>query len=148
MATRTVTRQPRTGVPAKFAQFASLQASAKELTSRANLIKAELMAFAEKNGKPDEKGHLVHTLASAVEAGGATFKGFMRQRKVKQTFNEDRAEDLCRGKKIAREEYISTVEYVDQDKIARLYADGKITEAEFDSLIDETVEWAFVPVKA
>jgi hypothetical protein len=147
MATKTVSR-PRAGVPGKFAQFVSLKASAKELTDRANDIKNELMVWAEKNAKPDEKGHLVHTLAASVVAGGATFSGFMRQRKVKELFNEDRATDLLVGKGIPASQFTSTLTYVDQDKVARLYADGKITEAEFDSLIDKTVEWAFVPVKA
>jgi len=110
-------------------------------------IKKDLMAFTEANGEPDDMGHLLHTLATAIEVGGQRFKGFMRQRRVSQVFNEDAAKALCEAKGFTIDEYISVTEYVDQDKVARLYAEDKITEAEFDALVEENITWAFVPVK-
>lgn len=149
MATRTVARRsPRpAGVAGKFAQFLALTNDVKSLTGRAGEIKKELMAFTEQHGEPDEKGHLLHNLANAVEVGGQKFKGFMRQRRVSQTFNEDAAKALCEAKGFTSEEYISVTEYVDQDKVARLYAEDKITEEEFDTLLDENITWAFVPIR-
>lgn len=150
MATRTVTRRSAArpaGVAGKFAQFLALTNDVKTLTGRAGEIKKELMSFTEQHGEPDEKGHLLHTLADAVEVGGQKFLGFMRQRRVSQTFNEDAAKTLCEAKGFAIDEYISVTEYVDQDKVARLYAEDKITEEEFDVLLEENITWAFVPVK-
>lgn len=151
MATRTVARRSPAarpaGVAGKFAQFLALTNDAKAITTRASEIKKELMSFTEQHGEADEKGHLLHNLADAIEVGGQKFKGFMRQRRVSQTFNEDAAKSLCETKGFDRDDYISVTEYVDQDKVARLYAEDKITEAEFDALVEENVTWAFVPVK-
>ena len=149
MATRTVQRRstPSTGVAGKFAQFLALTNEVKTINGRAGELKKDLMAFTEVNGEPDEKGHLLHTLATTIEVGGQKFKGFMRQRKVSQVFNEDAAQALCQNKGFDRSDYISVTEYVDQDKVARLYAEDKITEAEFEALLDENITWAFVPVK-
>lgn len=150
MPTKTVQRRttPKSGVAGKFLQFVVLQAQAKDLTKRAGVLKEDLMAFAEANGEKDENGHLLHTLASPVDAGESRFAGFTRQRKVKQTFLEDKAEALLTKKKVERADFITTTEYVDQEKVARLYAQGVLTEKEFDSLIAEEISWAFVPVKA
>ena len=154
MATRTVARRDRStpatrqkGVAGKFAQFLTLTDQAKAITGRAGEIKKELMAFTELHGEPDEKGHLLHHLTTAIEVGGQRFRGFMRQRRVGQVFNEDAARALCEAKGFKPDDYISVTEYVDQDKVARLYAEDKITEAEFDALLDETITWAFIPMK-
>lgn len=152
MGNRTVPRRnpqanQRSGVAGKFAQFLALSNEVKTLNSRVGEIKKDLMAFTEANGEPDEKGHLLHNLATAVEVGGQRFKGFMRQRRVSQVFNEEAAHALCASKGFDREDYITVTEYVDQDKVARLYAEDKITEAEFDALVEENITYAFVPVK-
>lgn len=143
MATRTVTRRtPKNGVAAKFFQFITLQAEGKALTKRQNELKEDLRAFAVEHGEEDENGSLIYEVE-----GVPGFAGFANQRRVSQKFNEDAAEALCEKKGFAKKDYISTTEYVDQDKIARLYAQDKITEEEFDSLMEETITWAFVPTK-
>lgn len=148
MATRTVKR--RTGVGAvqgTFLQFLTLAAEAKTITKRATTLKGDLMSFAEDHGEEDEKGHRLHTLAAPVEVGGQKFLGFQRQRRVSAIFDEEAASTLCEEKGFERSDYISVQEYVDQDKVARLYAEDKISDEEFESLLPETETFAFVPVK-
>lgn len=135
------------GIASKFVQFLAVDLDAKDLAKRADALKAELKDFAQANGEPDENGHQIFSLESAVEVKGKRFAGFMRQRRVSQVFDEDAAERLCEDKGFKREEYISTQEYVDQDKIARLYAEDRLTDDEFESLVKERETFAFVPVK-
>jgi len=132
----------------KFIEFLDLGAKAKALTERANVVKNELSEFVDAHGNVDEeKGHKVLTLPDPVEIAGKRYVGFMRQRRVTTTFNEEKAEELLTKKGIDREDFISTQEYVDQDKVYRLYADDILTEEEMKSLLDEKETYAFVPTK-
>lgn len=146
--TRTVKRTGMTGgVGSKFTQYLTLGAEATSLTARAGVLKKDLMSFVETNGTEDDKGHRLHTLDTPVSIGGKTYIGFQRQRRLSQTFNPEKAQELCEEKGFEKDEFISTEEYVDQDKIARLYAEDRLTEEEFASLIDESESFAFVAVK-
>lgn len=149
MATR-VTRRA-TGVEPismRFQHFLSLGRAAKDMTERQGVLKKALMEHAMQHGEADEKGTQVFLLPEAVDDGsGKRFKGFSRQRRVSQSFNEDRAHALLEEKGIDRDAYISTQEYVDQDKVARLYAEDVLTDTEFNALLDENITWAFVPLK-
>lgn len=148
MATRTVKRRtPAGSVAAKFLQFLTLGAEAKALTKRQGDLKGDLLTFAEEKGEEDDKGHRLHTLPTPVTVGGITYTGFMRQRRVSQQFDEDGARELCEKKGFDRDDYISVMEYVDQDKVARLYAEDKISDEEFEALLPESETFAFVPVK-
>lgn len=152
MGTRTV-RRSATGVDpltARFTQFLTLKANAEAMGTRADILKKALSEHAVTHGQKDEeKGHLVVTLSTPVEVAGKQYTGFMRQKRpATPTFNEERAQELCEAKGIAREDFISTQEYVDQDKVYRLYADDLLTDEEMKSLLDQgNPTWAFVPVK-
>lgn len=95
----------------------------------------------------EEKGHRIINLPAPVEVGGKVYTGFMRQRRVSQEFNEEKAQALCEQRGFNKDDYVSVQEYVDQDKIYRLYAEDKITDDEMKELISENETWAFVPVK-
>ena len=147
MSTTTARKHARAGVAGKFLQFLVLKAQAATAVKRADEIKVELMAFAEASGIEDEKNHKVHTLASPVEAGGTEFTGFMRQRKITESFDDATAEKILVKKNLLAEAQ-TTVTYIDQDKVMRLYADDKITQRELDKMITKKESFAFVPVKA
>lgn len=148
MATRTVSRRTPIGsITSKFVQFLAVDLEAKDLAKRADALKSELKDFAEANGEADENGHKIYALEAPVEVKGKHFAGFMRQRRVSQVFDEEAAEALCTERGFQREEFISVQEYVDQDKIARLYAEDRISDKEFKSLVKERETFAFVPVK-
>ena len=144
MATKIVPR--RNGAAGLLVQYLALGTQETEIKRRRSTLKGDLVALAEQQHEEDpEKGHLIHTLPEPVVVDGRTYSGFMKQRKVSQAFLEDEAEALCQEKGFDLDEY--TTRYVDQDKIVRLYAEDKITEDEFARLHENTVTWAFVPVK-
>lgn len=135
-------------ISARFQHYLALGRGAKDMTDRAGVLKKDLLEHAAEHGEADEKGSLTFRLLQPVDDGtGKKYAGFTKQRRVSQAFNEERAEALLAEKQIDRSQYISTQEYVDQDKVARLYAEDLLTDVEFNSLIDENVTWAFVPVK-
>lgn len=136
-----------TPIERDFMQYLWLQEDIKNLQDQASKIKKTLIEHAETHGEVDDKGHQIFGLPKSLQMDGKSYVGFMRQRRVSQVFNEDRAEELCQSKGFEEETYLSTETYVDQEKITRLYADDLLTDEEFQSLIDTNETWAFVPVK-
>lgn len=156
MAKRTVRRATSEGaavepITARFTQFLTLKSTAAAMTTRADILKKDLGAHADANGTVEEedKGHKVVRLPQPIQVGDTRYVGFMRQKRTPDpTFNEERAEELCESKGFDREDYISTQEYVDQEKVYRLYAEDRLTDEEMKSLLDQAdPTWAFVPMK-
>lgn len=156
MATRTVRRSgaQATGVEpisARLIQFLTLTKNSADMKARADLLKKDLASHADAHGTVDEeKGHRVFLLPTGpVDVGGKRYSGFMRQKRVPQpAFNEERAQELCEAKGFEKDQYISIQEYVDQDKVYRLYADDLLTDEEMKSLLDQAdPTYAFVPMK-
>lgn len=146
MTTTVKRKQP---IIAKFVAFLDLHYhQSKEIDKRANDLKKELNTYVEQRGEETDQGHLLVELPDPVTVGGVQYRGFMRQRKVSATFLEDAAQKILEAEGIDPSLYLSTITYVDQDKVARLYAEDKITEQQYDEMIDNKVTWAFVPVKA
>jgi hypothetical protein len=144
--TKTVTRRRVSPMAAKLVQYLTLQKQVKDTNKMLADLKGDLTEFTEKHHEKDpEKGHMLHTLAEGVDFLGQRYSGFMRQRKTSQVFLEDKAQALCEKKGFDPDEY--TTRYVDQDKVVRLYAEDRISEAEFNRLYETTESWAFVPVK-
>jgi hypothetical protein len=134
-----------------FLQFLTARKAEADAKKERERLRDQLTEFVETEGNHEvdpEKGHLLHTLPEEIDFFGQKFKGFQREKKAGgQVFLEDKAEALCEKKGFDPDEY--TTRYVDQDKIVRLYADDKITKAEFDRLYEtQDPTWAFVPVKA
>lgn len=144
--TKTVTRR-LSPMAVKLVQYLSIQKEIKDSNKSLGDLKKELSDYAEQHHEEDpEKGHQIHTLpGGGIEFSGQRYTGFQRQRKTSQVFLEDKAEALCVRKGIDPEEF--TTRYVDQDKVVRLYAEDRISEAEFNRLYETNVTWAFVPVK-
>ena len=152
MATRTVRRSTSANpIVTMFQQFMTVKAQGALLSTQETRLKKDLSEFADKNGtvEDEEAGHKVIRLPAPFEIGGKTYVGFMRQRRAgAQTFNEERAEALLKEKGIDRSLYITTQEYVDQDKVYRLYAEDVLTDDEMKGLLDQAdPTWAFVPMK-
>lgn len=142
---KTVARRP-SAESMFLLQYLTHKRTAAQANKEAEQAKAQLKEIVEKSHVEDpEKGHHLHSLRTPLDFLGQTFTGFMNQRKVSQVFLEDKAEELCKEKGFKLDSYTSR--YVDQDKIVRLYAEDKITQEEFDSLSNEVVTWAFVPIR-
>lgn len=144
---RVITR-PATNVVTSFLRYLVAKNDAVEANKAAAEIKPDLEAFAVENGELDEeKGHYTYQIPSPVQVGGKTYVGFQRQKKnAPLLFDPDKADEVMRSKGIPFHEYTSAI--VDSDKVARLYADDKLTDDEFNSMFtQEDPTFAFVPVK-
>lgn len=137
-------------ITTRFAHFLGLKSNAASMSARAEVLKKDLAAHATEFGEVDEeKGHLIFRLPQPLQVGDNLYVGFMRQKRVPDpSFNEERAKALCEEKGFKKEDYISVTEYVDQDKVYRLYADDLLDDDEMKSLLDQAdPTWAFVPMK-
>lgn len=143
---RVIHRRPKVGTTAKFLQFLTLQAEEKVLKKRREDIKTDLTEYIEEHGETDDKGHLLHSLETPLQFDGKSYSGFMKQRRVSTSFNEEVAEERLRRHGVY-DEALSTQVYIDQDKVYRLQQEGRLPEADLDAMFEETVTWAFVPVK-
>lgn len=133
-------------------QYLTINADVARLNKRKTELRNQMLEIVETDHVEDEeKGHLNHALPEPVTVDGKTYRGFQKQRKVSQTFNEDRALELlhakasAEGAEITEEDFMTPV--LDQDKVARLYAQDHLTDEEFDSLFEENVTYSFVAMK-
>lgn len=134
-----------------FLQFLTAQREEVEAKRRREAARDRLVEWVREDGHhevDEEKGHLLHTMADEINFFGQQYTGFMHQRKAGgEVFLEDKAEELCQEKGFDPDDY--TTRYVDQDKVARLFADDKLTNEEWDSLFEKRDDtWAFLPTKA
>lgn len=146
----TITRskaKSTTSVVEEFKQHLVLKIEAATLTARADKLKSNLKALIPTlpGSYENESGSKFWDLPETLTLLGQSFKGMELRASTSTTFNEDEAEKILK-KKGVYEEALST--YVDQDKVYRLVADGKITEKELDKMFETSdVRYAFWPVK-
>jgi hypothetical protein len=144
----TVRRKTRFNPVQAFKEHLALKKEAATIGSRADAQKKRL-----KEWLPDapgaytsETGSVFYDLPETVEVAGEPYKGMELRRSVKSTFNEDTADEILTAKGAAiHRAALST--YVDQEKVLRLVAEGKISEEELDKMFDTTETYAFWPVK-
>ena len=142
----TARRTPKAGVIGKALQFLTLTSDAKVLTDRATSLKKDLMTFLEDNGEVDERGHKTYSFPEPVVAGGKTFTGLKRERRVSDRFDEDIAEEILTKKNLLAEALYQPEPVIDQDAIYRLQQEGKISEAELDRMFIQMESFAFKPL--
>lgn len=110
----------------------------------------QLKASIEVHGY-DETGEngAVHQVYDLPDAFGK-ITGLKREKRVTQSFNDEKAEGFFRAKKlwipVDKGGVVETIEVVDQDAVLRLAFEQAITERDLNSLYDENITWALVTV--
>lgn len=147
MAT-TVKRKTTINPTATFAEHIVLKRQAATLKTRADGLKDRLKKWFLETPSDEvyenEHGSKFLDFSETVSDGKDNYKGMEARRSVSTKFNEETAEQILSRKGILQEA-LST--YIDQEKVFRLQAEGKITEKELDKMLEESVTWAFWPVK-
>lgn len=133
--------------------FLELRQAQRQIKDRLDEIRDELADVVERHGYEDDKGHIVLDLPKPID--GMT--KLVRQRRVTQTLNEQRAEALLKERGLwDRCSYI--VQHIDEDEVAAVVFEssvlsreelddlieagtGYLTTAEFDRLIDRHVSY-------
>lgn len=130
-----------------FTQHLVLKLESALVVKRSEALKTKLKEFLTKGSDKiyvNEHGSKFYDLPESFTFMGKTFKGMELRRSAPVTFNEETAVKILK-KKGVYEEALST--YVDQEKVHRLLAEEKITEADLDKMFDEDEKWAFWPVE-
>lgn len=101
--TRTVTRRttrPRgaAGIIGKITQHLVCKAESEALKTRYEHLRDEIMAYLDKNGEVDEKGHKTLDLPTPILVAGKEFGSVKRERRVSTSFDEEAAEALLSPK--------------------------------------------------
>lgn len=136
MAARKMTRQKQTmevtpdNAERYLSEYLSAKAMADDVTARVNKMKANLNAFADAHGEPDEKGSIW------VEVGEHKIK---RERRVSTSTDFYKAEAWLR-KNGRWDEFKIVQEVLDEDKLLAAGFEGTIPRKTFDSftVIGET----------
>jgi hypothetical protein len=146
MGTRIVgSRRSPHSIADRFLQWVKVRDEIKFMEDRQKQLRNQMMSAIETEGEKDEKGSLFLELTEPIEYDGKTYGLLKKERRVGSRFLEDDAEKLLESKGLLAEAQ-KTVVVLDQDSIYRLHQEGKLTEAEIDSMFQESVTWAFKPM--
>lgn len=120
-------------------QYVSLKAEATAIDDRVNVIKKRLSTVAEEQGTPNDKGSLVFPIDDPVTGT----RSIVRQRRVSKVFDEDVANKVLADAGLT-EQCTKTITVLDEDAVMAAYYEGKLTDADIDSMFPEKVTWALV----
>jgi len=124
-------------------QYLSLKGEVELLTNRVNTLKTRLTEHVESNGETTEKGHLTLTVEDPIK-GEITLT---KQRKVFKNLDITVAEKLLEERGI-KEQCIRMIPTLDDSAIMAAFYEGKLSEADIDSMFPEKITYAFLVKEA
>jgi hypothetical protein len=143
-----VKRRAAEAVEDVFAQHITLKRQASVLSTRSDALKNRLKKWFGETVSEDvylnENGSKFYDFPETISDGKESYKGMELRRSVGTKFNEDEATKILKRKGVY-EQALTPV--LDQDKIAVLLQEGKITEKDMDKMFEETESFAFWPLK-
>lgn len=144
MATRVA--RPKADTPEKiFQEHIVLKREGKVITARADKLKATLKGlFDSLNVYVSDSGSKFYDFASTISDGKVDYKGMELRRSVSSVFVEDEATKILQRKGVYNE---ALTPVLDQEKIWRLLAEGKITEKDIEKMFTDKESFAFWPVE-
>lgn len=145
MATRVA--RPKADTPEQtFQEHIVLKREAKTLQTRADKLKATLKTLFT-SGLPtyeNDNGSKFYDFASTISDGKTDYKGMELRRSVSSLFNEDEATKILQRKGVYND---ALTPVLDQEKVWRLMAEGKISEKDIEKMFTEKESFAFWPVE-
>lgn len=139
MPQRTINKAPTTGTVETLRQFLQIKLAEKDLKTRYATVRDRVIDIIQQNGVEDDKGSLyldLDELGLDDEFGEAKY-----ERRVSINLDPDRAEEILKKKRLYKS-VLTTIEVVDEEKIAALYYQGKISDEEWDELYPASETWA------
>ncbi len=136
-------KKPVSSVLSKVQQFITLKRRIDDLTKEQTELKAFLSDLVDKEGEPDDKGHLWYSLDQEVDG----YRSLQRQRKVSQSL------DMAEATRILKEKGLDSRCFVmqpvlDEDAVMSCLYEGLLTEEDVDTMFPKKVTWAFIPSKS
>lgn len=144
--TTAVKRKAKIDPASVFQEHIVLKTQGAAIVARAEALKTRLKdAFADFAGVySNENGSLFFDFEETISDGKNEYKGMEKRRSVPIRFDEEVAERILKAKGVYDE---ALTPVIDQDKIYRLQAEGKITDKDIDKMFSKGESWAFYPVK-
>jgi hypothetical protein len=130
----------------KAMQFLSLRHEEKVIKTRKDQLRDAIKKYMADNSRVDERGNQYFGLGDTITVDGKEYNALKNERKVSTYLDEDRLVELAEGKGL-RDRIIRTIEVVDQDEVYVLNQEGLLTDEELDSLFEERITWALIPIK-
>jgi hypothetical protein len=136
---------PSEGNPivSKVRKYVNLRSRIEDLTKEQSSLKTELSDLVDKEGTPDEKGHLWYSLPEEVDG----YQSLQRQRRVTQKLDEAEASSILTSKGL-KERCYKMVPVLDESEVMACLYEGLLTEEEIDSMFPKSVSYAFIPSKS
>lgn len=132
-----------TGILVTVKQYVNLKRRIDDLTKEQIVLKGELSDIVDKEGEPDDKGHIWLQLPDEVE-GVSSLK---RERRVSQSLDMDAAILILTQKGLA-ERCIKPVPTIAEDEVMAALYEGKLTEEDVDTMFPKKITWAFITSKS
>lgn len=132
-----------TGILVTVKQYMNLKRRIDDLTKEQIVLKGELSDIVDKEGEPDDKGHIWLQLPDEVE-GVSSLK---RERRVSQSLDMDAAILILTQKGLA-ERCIKPVPTIAEDEVMAALYEGKLTEEDVDTMFPKKITWAFITSKS
>lgn len=120
-------------------ELVQAKAQQKALKSRQDQVTKRLKAHIEETGYQDDQGHIWLDLDEPVDGCVA----LQMQRKVGQTLNEEKAEEILKAKGIY-DQCTTTITVVDQEKVYAALYDGTLTEDDAEAMFPKVVSYALM----
>lgn len=129
----------------KFRQWADRKSTVTRLTREMNVLRDDLMKVVIQDGDSDELGSRRWYFPASVDIDGTAYKGIKREARTSTVVNEERALKLAEAEGL-EDELVVQVRTIDVDALYRVYAEGRVSQDQLDSLFDTKVTHAFKPV--
>ena len=140
----TVEAAPEPGAVVQwFKELVGAKAQQRLFKSRQEELTKRLKALVEGDGVKDADGHIWYDLPEVVEVDGKKHSQLQMQRKVSAPLREERAEEILKAKGLW-DSCTTTVTVIDQEALMAAHYDGKISEAELDSMFPKVVQYALM----
>jgi len=119
---------------AEILEYQSLRDDIEGLEKRKKVLRDSLLDTVQNAGERDEKGHLWLALDSDVNGVSSV----QAERRVTQTLNEERAQEILEGLGLSAE-CTKTITVVDEDAVWAARWDDKLSDSDIEAMFDTKV---------
>jgi hypothetical protein len=132
-------KKPVSSVLSKVQQFIAIKRQLDDLTKEQTQLKNYLSDLVDREGEPDDKGHLWYPLDG--------YRSLQRQRKVSQSLDADAATRILNERGLSDRCY-SMQPVLNEDEVMACLYEGKLSEEDIDTMFPKKIIWAFIPSKS
>ena len=136
-------KKPVSSVLSKVQQFIAIKRQIDDLSKEQTQIKTFLSDLVDREGEPDDKGHLWYPLEEEVDG----YRSLQRQRKVTQSLDPEAASRILEEKNL-KDRCYTMQPVLNEDQVMACLHEGKLTEEDIDTMFPKKIIWAFIPSKS